>query len=226
MRCSCLTNLICCGEKSVRTERPNSIYLDENNKLLKQSDFEYPAPLVLTPSEASESGICSNSEFQFPSPPKKAVEVPVRAPIARSEPALAPVQLSVQDELQRKLSDRLNKIHRIEAGEEEAFEKEQISNDNTPKPAIDNTPETAPELASSPDLPEKHCSNNVTPAVDKTEDTPFDGESSDNGLDDVFTKSSLSLKMEDTSPLSKYNSYDATNHEKNQGLFQVAPFVH
>ena len=130
-----------CCQKSRLTERPDSIDLPEENDLLKgsdllaSSDFEFPAPLVLTPSEASDCGLCPNSDtFQFPSPPKKfdALSSPARSSF-RSSPTKSPVaaasESSIQDELRLKLSRRLTKIEKIESGEEKAFDKSQINSD-------------------------------------------------------------------------------------------------
>ncbi|CAG5085216.1 Oidioi.mRNA.OKI2018_I69.PAR.g10842.t1.cds [Oikopleura dioica] len=73
---------------------------------------------VLTPSDASESGISSNLEqFAFPSPPKNIPKSPTKNPLPPS--SCNPMQ----DELAARLFHRRSKIERIENGEEEAFEK-------------------------------------------------------------------------------------------------------
>lgn len=75
---------------------------------------------VLTPSDASESGISSNLEqFAFPSPPKNFSKSPQRSPLGLP-PATGN---SMQDELAARLFHRRSKIERIENGEEAAFEK-------------------------------------------------------------------------------------------------------
>lgn len=248
MRCSCL-NLICCGEKYRVKGRPDSIYLDENNKLLKQSDFEYPAPLVLTPSEASESGICSNSEFQFPSPPKKTTLLdsvsggvtPVKAPITPVKAPFTPVKapftpvkapitpvkapiardeipaLSMQDELQRKLSHRLSKIERIEAGEEQAFEKELIPSDNLPSETTkvngDHATKKAEDEPAQPSITTDLPGDSDSTPLPQVDDKGL--EYADETEEEVFEDAApslvtprLSLNTENSSPLCEYLCQD------------------
>ena len=65
------------GEVSINDSQPtvstnqSPVFSSSGNHVLEVREFGYPAPIVLTPSEASESGLGSqNGEFQFPSPPK------------------------------------------------------------------------------------------------------------------------------------------------------------
>ena len=65
------------GEVSINDSQPtvstnqSPVFSNSGNHVLEVREFGYPAPIVLTPSEASESGLGSqNGEFQFPSPPK------------------------------------------------------------------------------------------------------------------------------------------------------------
>ena len=65
------------GEVSINDSQPtvstnqSPVFSNTGNHVLEVREFGYPAPIVLTPSEASESGLGSqNGEFQFPSPPK------------------------------------------------------------------------------------------------------------------------------------------------------------
>lgn len=120
--------LCCYWEKSSKREkdRPNSIYLEDKR-------LEFPGmPLVLTPSEASESGI----ECPFPSPPKlgkSANSTPVnQSPVKGGS---STPNGGLQDELRKKLSNRLSKIERIENGEEKAFEKGDLG--TSPRSNID-----------------------------------------------------------------------------------------
>jgi hypothetical protein len=104
---SVLFRFFCCSKRTQKLDRPNNIYLN-GNKGASQNTTEIDYPLVLTPSEAG-----SVSEFQFPSPPKKQADVPVF--------------VFENNELQRKLTKRLDKIEKINAGEEEPFERDQLS---------------------------------------------------------------------------------------------------
>ena len=73
----------------------------QQQQQLETKEFGYPAPIVLTPSEASESGICSNggiienSEFQFPSPPKPAPIASLAA--AMGEASITACRVDVTD---------------------------------------------------------------------------------------------------------------------------------
>ena len=123
--------LCCYWSKNQKREkdRPSSIYLEDKR-------LEYPAvPLVLTPSEASESGI----ECPFPSPPKfgkSANSTPVNhSPVKGGS---STPNGGLQDELRKKLSNRLSKIERIENGEEKAFEKCDL--EISPRSYVEKTP--------------------------------------------------------------------------------------
>ena len=54
------------GLVSAVSTNQSPVFSNSGNHVLEVREFGYPAPIVLTPSEASESGLGSqNGEFQF-----------------------------------------------------------------------------------------------------------------------------------------------------------------
>ncbi|CBY32080.1 unnamed protein product [Oikopleura dioica] len=117
---------------------------------------------VLTPSDASESGISSNLEqFAFPSPPKNISKSPERSalPVATGN--------SMQDELAARLFHRRSKIERIENGEEAAFEKP-ARTFSSPEPSqISMSPVSSPRKVS----PKKIIFEAATSSPSKSDST-------------------------------------------------------